>query len=103
LKGKTIMLTTTEIDLAAKSISFSPMATREQKQRIRKTKTKVLETQWKKWLAKEYASDLNETMTNNIYVWAWREGHHAGYHEVESFYENYCDMARAILNSVKEG
>lgn len=96
------MLTTTEIDLACKSISFSPMATKEQRRSIRKKKTKVLEAQWKKWLAGEYGSDFNEKITDSIYVWAWREGHHAGYHEVESFYDSYCDMTRKILELVKE-
>lgn len=55
-----------------------------------------IEEQWKSWLVEEYAFDLPEVVQEEIMTMAWSDGHHAGYQNVEGYFEKYADFANLV-------
>lgn len=55
--------------------------------------TRELESQWRAWLASEYAPEVPEAAQEAIWNYAWEEGHASGYDEVEMHYRDLADIA----------
>ena len=60
-----------------------------------------IDEQFKTWLAVTYSPNMPEAADELIWDKAWADGHHAGYHEVESHYHDYAEFATAIANTLR--
>lgn len=57
--------------------------------------------QFRTWLAVTYSPNMPEAADAMIWDKAWADGHHAGFHEVETHYMDYAEFATAIADTLK--
>lgn len=81
---------------ALKWVSYGKPGHEEYKAAQRK-----IEADWRAYLEDEYGWDIPPTVYGELFRRAWSDGHHAGYYEVESYYGEYADFARRVVEAVE--
>lgn len=61
------------------------------------TEKSALETQFRHWLAEEYASFFPASVQDLIWGKAWADGHSSGYGDVEHHYQELAQFAEEVI------
>lgn len=96
------MLNTQEAQAAVQALPRASAAPIKKRPAIREAnaveEAKITE-QFREWLAFEYGSDFTSETQALIWHRAWADGHHAGYPEVERYYEEQAEFIAQILRT----
>jgi hypothetical protein len=105
---KVKMLSTRELDEATRALvwprfdgrrSAKAFADLQEAKNQYHADEKALEACWEPWLAKEYADGLSAIVVDELFRRAWDDGHSSGYHEVETYYQQYAEFALFIVKN----
>jgi len=96
------MLNTKEAEAAVRALPRASEAPVKQRPAIRAANAvaeAAITEQFREWLASEYGSGFTPETQALVWQRAWSDGHHAGYTEVERYYEEQAEFIAEVLST----
>lgn len=96
------MLNTQEAEAAVQALpraSAAPIKERPAIREANRIAEEEIKGEFKEWLASEYGPEFTPETRALVWQRAWSDGHHAGFPEVERYYEEQAEFIAQILRT----